>query len=217
MLGMIEINLLPPEYRAPEGTNLPLIAALAIGVLVVGFTGLYGMNLSNELAQVESDLEKRLEDRDGLEETAKKVDNAKADIGRQTSRQDTIIKISQSKVMWSLKLDQFARIMNRFSTFWVTNMQLTQRRSRTGTSSGQLNLQVSATGRDLNDVSRFRDALKYDTNFAYHFENLPSPMVQIQDLSGYVNATERMVFRITIPIVSLEEETGNARGKKKKK
>ena len=61
MLGMIEINLLPPEYRAPEGTNLPLIAALAIGVLVVGFTGLYGMNLSNELAQVESEYDKRLE------------------------------------------------------------------------------------------------------------------------------------------------------------
>jgi hypothetical protein len=216
VLGMIEINLLPPEYRAPEGTNLPLIAALAIGVLVVGFTGLYGMNLSNELAQVESDLEKRLEDRPALEELAKKVDNHKADIGRQTSRQDTIIKISQSKVMWSLKLDQFARIMNRFSTFWVTNMQLTQRSSRSSGVSGQLNLQLSATGRDLNDVSRFRDALKHDTNFAYHFQNLPSPQVQIQSLSGYVNATERMVFRITVPLVSLEEES-TGRGRKKKK
>lgn len=209
MLAMIQINLLPQEYRPAEGTNFPLVAALVVGLAALSLTGGYAMVLNDELTTLEREETELVEKKTQLETKGKEVDEAKAEIARHTSRQDAIIKISQSKVMWSLKLDQFARIVGseRFSGFWITSLQLTDARGR----QGSLNMQVSAIGRDLNDVSAFRDALKDDANFFYHFTDLNAPSVQTQTLSPgqYLNATSTMSFRMTLPVRQFQaQETG---------
>ena len=45
MLAMIEINLLPPEYRVQERTPLGLILTIVLGMLTVGAIGIYGIDL----------------------------------------------------------------------------------------------------------------------------------------------------------------------------
>jgi Tfp pilus assembly protein PilN len=195
VLAMIEINLLPGEYRPREKTNVPLMLTVAVGMLVVGFIIMWGIQLNRELgAEITLNAELTTE-KTALEDDVKKVKALKNKIARQKARQDTIIQISQSKVMWSLKLQQLAQIMEKFPNFWVKTMTLSK--SRGG---ADLKLQLSATGSNLREVARFRDALKADPNFAYHFGELQGYQVSIVDLEPGLNFAEKMDLALTLPL-----------------
>lgn len=207
MLGMIEINLLPAEFRPREKTNLPLMVTVAAGVLVVGGIIFYGINKNNELAGLKSDYDRLEEKSNRLKERVKAVSGLENRIAQQKARQDTIIEISQSKVMWSLKLQQFSQILGeKFDGFWITGLRLSK--SRTG---GTISMNVSSTGSSLRDVAKFREAIKTDPNFFYHFGSLDSTSVQIVTLPPGYNYSERMNFSVSLPLRS------KPKGKKKKR
>lgn len=197
MLAMIEINLLPQEYRVGDRTNFPLIATLAVGLVVVGGLLLWLAQLNGQVTDAKAKVEELTEREKDLKIEAEKVKKIEEEIKRQKTRQDTIVSISQSKIMWSLKLVQLSDVMKQFDKFWIQNMTLT-RSTRGG---GQLSFSASATGRDMRDVAKFKDALQNDPNFFYHFEELKSESVQVQNLGGkYANATEKMVLNVALPL-----------------
>ena len=199
MLAMIEINLLPPEYRPREKTNLPVLAAMAVGMLLAGAAGMTAFKLSGEVSTLEGQKKEREGQKAELEVKAREVDKLTTEIQRQKSRQDMIIGISQSKVMWSLKLAQFSEIIQGYPAFWINSLTLT--RGAAKGNAGLLTMAVSCTGNDFREVARFRDSLKNDPNFYYHFSGLESYDVRIEDLAGqYVNANDRMVFQIRLPL-----------------
>jgi len=196
VLAMIEINLLPPEYRPREKTNFPLMMTVAAGMLVVGAIILYGIKLNNELAALNSEHKSLSKAKVELEADVKRVRELKGKIAREKARQDTIIEISQSKVMWSLKLQQLSQLMDQFPGFWVQRMTLTK-----STKGATLDMQVSATGSSLREVARFRDALKNDPNFYYHFDDLVSLDVRIVELpKDKYNFSEQMDFTVKLPL-----------------
>jgi Tfp pilus assembly protein PilN len=197
---MIEINLLPPEYRPREKTNLPVLASMAVGLLLAGSMGMIAFRLSGEVSNLESQKKELEVTKADLQAKAAEVDKLTLEIARQKSRQDTIINISQSKVMWSLKLAQFAEIMSSFPGFWIDSLTLTKS-GAAGGKGGLLTMSVSCTGNDFREIARFRDAMKTDPNFFYHFADLESQDVRIEDLRGaYVNATDKMVFQVRLPL-----------------
>lgn len=206
MLAMIEINLLPPEYRPRETTNIPLIATILGGVVVVCGLFFYWMSVNAEVAELtrrNADLAKKKTD---LEAESKKIDTLKEEIERQKSRQQTIIEISQSKVMWSQKLEQLAQILgqNEFKTkFWITSLALSKAAGRAGATS-MLSMRVTGLGYDMREVAKLRDAIQQDQNFFYHFVKLESFTVVRKDLdpNKYRNATETMDFEIKLPVQS---------------
>ncbi len=205
MLAMIEINLLPEIYRPRDKTNVPLMLTVAVGMLVVGAIILWGIDLNRELGTLTTqaaDLEK---EKASLQEDVKKVNNLKAKIARQKARQDTIIEISQSKVMWSLKLQQLASIMDKFPNFWIKRLTLSKRKG-----GGAIKMELSATGSNLREVARFRDALKVDPNFAYHFGALEGYKVKIDELPDKMNFKEKMDLSLVLPL-----KTHAGDGKKK--
>ncbi|RMG11437.1 MAG: hypothetical protein D6731_15565 [Planctomycetota bacterium] len=204
MLAMIEINLLPPEYRPGDKTSLPLLLTIAVGMVVVGSITLWGLDLNRQLGKLKSEASDLQKEKASLEADVQKVKQIERKIARQRARQDTIIAISQSKVMWSLKLQQLSQIMSRFPNFWVKSMVLTK-----GRKNRALKLTVSATGSNLSEVARFRNALKEDPNFFYHFDKLESYDVRIVELSERMNFSEKMDFVINLPLKSVE-------GKKRK-
>ena len=217
MLAMIEINLLPPEYRPRETTNIPLIATILGGVVVVCGLLFYWMSVNGavaELTRKNADLAKQKTD---LEAEAKKIDTLKEEIERQKSRQQTIIEISQSKVMWSQKLEQLAQILgqNEFKTkFWVTSLVLSKAAGRAGATSTLL-MRVSGIGYDMREVAKLRDAIQQDQNFFYHFVKLESFTVNRKDLNEGENrnATEQMDFEIKLPVQSGAPAAAAARGR----
>ncbi|MEZ6184416.1 MAG: hypothetical protein R3F62_05310 [Planctomycetota bacterium] len=191
---MIQVNLLPPEYRQRDGTNLPLLVAAVAGVAVVlGVISLW-FSVNNELTRRKGDLEVLKEDEAKLIEEKKKVDAIQAEIDTLTARQDTIIDISQSKVMWSLKLEQLSDLMSKYKDFWVDSIRL-----QPGTNQ-RLTMDCSALDYDLNRVASFRRALKEDPNFAYHFDDLQSDRASRDELEGYVNAKEKTNFEVILPL-----------------
>jgi Tfp pilus assembly protein PilN len=199
VLAMIEINLLPQEYRPRDSHNVPLLLTVLGGIVLVCGLFFTWMKLENEVRDLErtnADLTKRKAD---LERDAKTIDKLKEEIDRQKSRQETIIEISQSKVMWSQKLEQFSDIMRSYRNFWVTTLNLSKAAGRAG-ASGTLSLRVSGLGYDMREVAKLRDALQNDQNFFYHFQRLESFTVNRVAVANYRNATEKMDFEIKLPV-----------------
>lgn len=199
MLAMIEINLLPQEYRPRDSHNVPLLLTVLGGIVLVCGLFFTWMKLENEVRELErtnADLAKRKAD---LERDAKTIDKLKEEIARQKSRQETIIEISQSKVMWSQKLEQFSDIMRNYRNFWVTNLNLAKTAGRGG-AQATLALRMSGLGYDMREVAKLRDALQNDQNFFYHFQRLDSFTVNRTAVQNARNATEKMDFEIKLPV-----------------
>lgn len=202
MLAMIEVNLLPAEYRPRETTNVPFMATLVVGFLVIGGLFLYWMKAETELTELKRKNEDLTRKQEELKREADKVDKLKEEIERQKSRQQTIIEISQSKVMWSMKLEQLSGLMFEYKNFWVQSLGLT----KTGGRASVLTMRCSAANSTLNDIARFRDSLQNDPNFWYHFARLDSFSYTRMALTGFRNATEKYDFEIKLPLTDAAPE-----------
>lgn len=194
MLGMIEVNLLPPEFRPPEKTPLPLFITVVLGITLVGAIFIYEINLKSQLTKLQEDNRALTAEKAKLDAKKGEVDGLNREIATLKARQDMIIAISQSKIMWSQKLMQLATIMGGFQEFWLSRMTLTRSQK-----SGTLDLAVSAGGKDLREVARFQDAIKDDPNFYYHFERLESSEVQISPAKDAVQKF-KMDFNVKLPL-----------------
>jgi Tfp pilus assembly protein PilN len=200
VLAMIEINLLPQEYRPRDSTNVPLLLTVLGGIVVVCglfFTWMRVQSDVRELERTNAELTKKKGD---LEREAKNIDKLKEEIDRQKSRQETIIEISQSKVMWSQKLEQFSDIMRSHRQFWVTSLTLSKAGGGRAGATSTLSMRVSGLGYDMREVAKLRDALQNDQNFFYHFARLDSFSVNRVALSNFRNASEKMDFEIKLPV-----------------
>lgn len=197
MLAMIQVNLLPAEFRPGEKTNLSLIAVILVGLLVGGAAGLYGMEQRNKHDSLETQRADKESKKAELDRKVDHVKGLKKDISQQKDRQTTIIEISQSKIMWSLKLQQFGKIMQDFPGFWIRSLTL---RPGSTKKTATLHMECSATGSSLREVARFRDAIKNSPNFFYHFSSLDSGEVLIRELEPDLNFTEKMDFSVNLPL-----------------
>src|SRR5581483_6127413 len=124
MLGMIEINLLPQEYRVQERTPLGLFLTIVVGICTVGAIGIYWINLKKELAQKELDNTRLKQEKEVTDKRKAEVVALEKEIETAKKRQETIIEISQSKIIWSQKLLQFGKIMQEYPDFWIDRLQL---------------------------------------------------------------------------------------------
>jgi Tfp pilus assembly protein PilN len=196
---MIEVNLLPPEYRPRESTNVSLLVTLIGGLAVLGGLVLWWLSLNNQLDELTLANEGLVRKRDDLKVLETKVIKLREEIARQKFRQETIIEISQSKIMWSQKLEQLSNILatGGYEKFWVNNLSLAK-----STKGSVFTLKFSSIGNSLSDVALLRDTMKNDANFFYHFTELQNTNVRRIDLKGYANATEKLEFEIKLPLES---------------
>jgi Tfp pilus assembly protein PilN len=180
VLAMIEINLLPQEYRVQERTPLGLILTIVLGMLTVGAIGIYGIDLKNQLASETAKNISLTQERDKLKLEVDKIEKLKKDIQTAQKRQDAIINISQSKIVWSQKLIQFGRILAAYPDFWIDRLSLT----KGGQGAGNVTLGFYAVGSDLRNIAQFRERMTGDTNFWYHFDHLEAPRTSVTDKGG---------------------------------
>jgi hypothetical protein len=115
-------------------------------------------------------------------------------------RQETIIEISQSKIIWSQKLIQFGKIMAEYPDFWIDRLNL-QRGDK-----GRLSLNFYALGSDLRKAAAFRERVISDTNFWYHFEKFDAPSIRVNQggtggpLAKYGYTGPSMYFDVSFPV-----------------
>ncbi len=205
MLAMIEINLLPEEFRPRETTNLGLIGTVAVGLLVAGATLMVALDTKGDLSKKSNDLQSLSQELKDKTVKVKEIKNLETEIAQKKDRQNTIIQISQSKVMWSLKLQQFSAIAQDFQGFWIEELELTRKQTsaRKGAAAREeslLRMDCGATGTSFRDVARFQDALKDEPNFFYHFADLKSNRVAVEAIEEGFNFREKLVFTVELPL-----------------
>lgn len=198
---MIEINLLPPEYRVQERTPLGLFLTIVIGISVVGAIGVYEIGLRKELANKQQRNAELTAEAERTRIEKEKVEAIEREIKIAEKRQNTIIAISQSKIVWSQKLIQFGRIMAEYPDFWIDRLNL----AKGGTGTGTLTLNFFAVGSDLRKVAAFRERITSDTNFWYHFDRFNAPRVSIPEggtspLTKFGYTGPVMYFDVQIPV-----------------
>jgi len=227
MLAMIEINLLPEEFRPREKTNVGLIGTVAVRLLLSGLALMLALGNKKDHTGLETKIADKKNELAQKKAKVKEVKDLESEIGEKKKRQNTIIKISQSKVMWSLKLQQFSEITQDFPTFWINSMDLAKTKKKGSKSNPAseksiLTMQCGATGAQTSfrEVARFQDALKDDPTFFYHFQDLKSNSVEVEAIEDGFNFKEKLVFTVELPLrdpAPVEKKKSKKKGSSKKK
>lgn len=191
---MIEINLLPPQYRAVERTPLPVFVGLIAAILLVGLAvGLFArvFREASQLRETVEELDRQL----AVErERAKEFDDLMRRIAEADKRVKTVFAIAESKMPWSIKLEQFVELMPK--NIWIDRMDLERRPDGTG----EMRMQVNARGTALKSTTEFEQLLRSSTNFFYHFDAVISrEVVKKNAPAGYLEP-QYLSFQMVMPL-----------------
>src|SRR5947207_2386054 len=109
---MIQVNLLPPEYRAAAGTPVARFVAIVSGVvLVVGATCAFAYTHFIQLAKVREVRTIREEEVKSKESQKEHSLALQKEVEEYEQRRRAIQTINRNRVLWSRKLDQFFDIV----------------------------------------------------------------------------------------------------------
>jgi cell division protein FtsB len=125
---MIQVNLLPPEYRAAAGTPVARFVAIVAGVvLVIGASCAFAYTHFIQLAKVREVKGLREEEAASKEIQKERSLALQREIGEYEERRRAIQTINRNRVLWSRKLDQFFDIVaGRDSSYsaWLDELEV---------------------------------------------------------------------------------------------
>jgi cell division protein FtsB len=109
---MIQVNLLPPEHRAAQGTPVARFAAIVAGVVVfIGVSCVFAYTHFIQLAKVREVQALREEEVKSKEAQRDRSRALQAEVDDKAQRRRAIQTINRNRVLWSRKLDQFFDIV----------------------------------------------------------------------------------------------------------
>jgi Tfp pilus assembly protein PilN len=194
---MIEINLLPPQYRAVERTPLPVFLSLIAGIALIGgaFVGLMIMVRSVTERRTARDelkvkVEKEQKEADSVDQLGREIQDAK-------KRVDTVLVIADSKIFWGIILWQLTKIIP--DNVWLDQLAVTMRDD----GSGELRMQCNARA-GYDRYTDFKNRLRSDTNFFYHFDSIDAPRVDVMKADQQHYFAEYTNFVLTLPLRKVE-------------
>ncbi len=162
---MLEINLVPEEYKRTERTPLPRFVTIIVGVVLVavGLVAVFFVKLAwlDAATATNSALEQRVA---SLAEDAKRYDELVNDITQLEKRRQVISDLWQKRVIWSRKLDELIDLVPAY--VWVSDLNLVEptrtsarRAARAGASgaenAGKLTMDVVTDSADWRRIADF--------------------------------------------------------------
>lgn len=191
---MIEINLLPPQYRAVEKTPRPVFFGLIAGIAVVGAALVFlvlGIQTTLSLKGVRDNLRSQ---KTALLEKERKFDADKRKIDESRQRIDTVLKIVESKVPWSIKLERLVKILPR--DYWVERIEMERRAD----GSGGMKLLVNGSGTAEKKVSDLKKVLRSDMNFIDRFAGVQHARLDVRTSSAEFGRRKYLTFELVLPL-----------------
>lgn len=181
---MIEINLLPDEYRHSQRTPVRVFASIALGVTVNATLGAVWMwNEFGPGAEVEQQLEVLTSDRDTLRPLVDYHTKLVTETRLYDSRERTLDQIVAQRVSWTEKVDQLVDVINEGGDddnkylVWLDNLNVaqTERAPRPGlpASGGQLSAKANSGDDDFALVANFLEDVE-NSSFGFGFSK-PQP------------------------------------------
>jgi len=159
---MIEVNLLPQEYRRPERTPLPRFIVILVGVALVAGLGAFLMKKFMDV-RYEKNRQQELNQRlDLLKQFVDKYNKLISQKREIEVRMSAIETIWQSRLYWAVKLDQLADLVPGY--VGLRNLRLEEPRSlaRTaaGLAGGTLSMSCISASENERRLANFRRILK---------------------------------------------------------
>jgi cell division protein FtsB len=127
---MIQINLLPPEYRPRTGTPMARFVAIVAGiVMVLSAGGAYAYTHFIELSKVKELKRSREDEVTSMEMQRDRSLRLQGEIDGYEQRRRAIQTINRSRTLWSRKLDQFfdivtGRDVDDTSAVWLEEVEV---------------------------------------------------------------------------------------------
>lgn len=181
---MIQINLLPDEYRRAQRTPVRVFAAIALGVTVNATLG--AVWLWNQLgpgAEVEQKLEVLQGDLDTLVPLVNYHQALEKETKLYESREKTLDEIVAQRVSWTEKVDELVDVINDGGDdqskylIWLDNLNVSQseRAARPGgqASGGKLSAKANSGDGDFALVANFLEDVA-ESDFGFGFSE-PAP------------------------------------------
>ena len=129
---MIQINLLPPEYRPTTGTPVARFVAIVVGIVMILSTGgVYAYTHFIELSKVRELKRSRQEEVSSMEMQRDRSQRLQDEIDMYDRRRRAIQTINRSRTLWSRKLDQFFEIVTAndaddSSAIWLETFDISE-------------------------------------------------------------------------------------------
>ena len=156
---MIDIDLLPEEYRRPEMTPLPRRLVIFIGAALVSislFVFIWLQLILLPSLRRERDYLVNQEKQRAIE--AQKYEELMAEITRFNQRKQTIVEIWQTRTLWAEKFDQLCDLVPPY--IWLSNISLQPPLLIRKDVGGKFILDCYSRGPDVNHFAEFMRILK---------------------------------------------------------
>jgi Tfp pilus assembly protein PilN len=191
---MIEINLLPPQYRTVERTPLPVFLGVIGAIVVVAGLGMWWAALVNEKNNLITERDSKKTIRDAKAREVEEIKKLEREIADSQGRIDTVLGIAESKIYWAAKLDQLMRILPSFA--WVESVAYDGNR---------VVLACKARGTSLQRYTELRQRFRNDTNFMYNFDPIPLTAIDVIDPGPTYLERAILSFQVMLPIRQVEQ------------
>lgn len=175
---MIQINLLPHEYRGRERLSIRVWGTLLAAVVVVCCSvGYFGHVYLNEYKRIEAERIGREAKLRELEPLARYDDALQAEAKDYKTRAQTIQGIANSRVLWTRLLDLFVDIVNNEGDterhhVWFQNLAIGAGSANKGPTWG---LQAFSQTKSWSKQANFLDDVKNNPEFFKDFASIVDP------------------------------------------
>jgi Tfp pilus assembly protein PilN len=208
---MINVNLLPQEFRQRERTPIRIFMATVAASCVVATTGAAFAYLRlGKLASEEQTLSRLNEDRQSMEPQLKHHAALGAEIAEKEKWQQAIRDLRNSRITWSRKFDQLIDLVSQSGDqgrylIWFNDLQVTQTLDGK-TSGGTVTAKGMSNGDDVGKVALFFGDLKRH-EFFKEFAASSEPEGKVPDGKD----SNTVEFPITLTIASRDSKKADAK------
>lgn len=213
---MIQINLLPAEYRSREKLSLKVWATtFAAVVTVCGAGGYFGHVYLDQFKTVEAQRVSREDKLRELKPLASHYDKLVEEAKEYRLRETTIQDIATSRALWTQLLDNFIDIVNNEGnterhSVWFDNLTVTAGRAKTGSS---WNLKALSQTNSFTKQANFLDDVRNDPEFFRDFMTINAPGGSVVSESSK-EPPEAISFELKLAMKPSSEWAANADAKK---
>ena len=223
---MIEVNLLPAEFRRVEHTPLPRFLVIILGTAAVMATTAFGVivNLRN-VPDLEARQATHVRDIGASQPQAAVWDKLQDEIADAKERKQAIAEVWRTRILWSEKLSQLAQMAPNFIGFQeikVDEPRASGSRNEAETG-GMLTLESLCAGANLDRVADFRRIVEgqirltsaSDPRVGQHFfssftEVLPTETTKVDTKQEEYVEKEALKFTLRMPVKAASARLGEA-------
>jgi hypothetical protein len=214
---MIQVNLLPPEYRKSEGTPLPRFLAIVGGVVLC--TGAIGLFLYVHFGTLMKYTSIREQKEDTYYKQKVLADRSLAlqrEFNEYQKRQKTIEAVSNQRILLSKKIDEICDIIHNNGDrkkhfIWLTHLSASvggnsSRRKKGSKSGGEMKFKGFSATADFSRLADFREQIEQSAEndgFFADFASIDYPAWTITEFDDGLEPNEAGTFNHTLVLKPL--------------